>query len=119
MCGVWRPPSTSRRRKAAAHDLLTLGGRDGRLLVPVPTFRARSHRRYFYARHPGALSGRGEAMNPAGLAIVPPRETREKAERFLNRIAQARALRNTEGAPVTVDAPPARHFDTPKPLDPT
>jgi CRISPR/Cas system-associated exonuclease Cas4 (RecB family) len=57
--------------------------------------------------------------NPAKLAVVPDRETREKAGRFLDRVEQARALRNTEGAPATVDAPPASRFSEPKPLDPT
>jgi RecB family exonuclease len=55
--------------------------------------------------------------NPARLAVVPDRETREKAGRFLDRIEQARALR--AGAPATVDAPPASRFSEPKPLDPT
>jgi CRISPR/Cas system-associated exonuclease Cas4 (RecB family) len=54
--------------------------------------------------------------NPAKLAVVPDRETREKAERFLDRIEQARALRNPAPAAACVESP---RFTDPKPFAPT
>jgi hypothetical protein len=61
--------------------------------------------------------------NPARLAIVPDKDTRAKAERFLDRMEQARALRAAD-APANVDAPAARtdaveRFSEPKPFDHT
>lgn len=62
--------------------------------------------------------------NPARLAIVPTPETRAKAERFLDRIEQARALRNPEPpAAACVTSPSAcvesPRFTGPKPIAPT
>ena len=57
-------------------------------------------------------------MTRAGLAIVPPREIREKAERFNDRIEQARALRNPEATPAAAACVESPRFTDPKPFDP-